>query len=229
MKKSRLVYLAVAAAVAAAAVYGVVRYRAYVRDCADRDGARQLKEFYRLAGNGYPDKAAQAKMRDVMAEMEKTMQKCSSGTYEALFGRCLDGAFIIGDYAKAESLMDDLPGRSENWRNGAKAKIRAHAALEKGDKAAAISEFQAFLESVKAEPGEMNEIDPYTGTEWTKDMIVAHNLKRMGDLSADIGKTGDAARYRAEAKALFDQALKAAGDDQEMKDAIIKCAGDLLK
>lgn len=228
MKKRIFVGIALVAAVAAA-IYGINLYRAHVRNCADKAAAQQLRDFYRLVGNGYPDKESCAKIREVMVSMEETMKRCSEVTYEALFSRCLDGAFIVGDYEKAELLMDSLPGKTENWRKGAKAKIRAHAALERGDKAAAIPEFLAFLESIKAEPGEINEVDPYTGMEWTRDMIVAHNLKRLGELSADIGKADDAAKYAADAKAMFAKALADAKDDPEMQDAIMKCAGDLLK
>ena len=148
---------------------------------------------------------------------------------EQLFARRLDGAFIVGDYAKAELLMDELPGKSANWKSGAKAKIRAHAAQDKGDKATALKEYGVFLEAMRADASDVSEIDPYTGVEWTKEMIVARNLKRMAGLAADIGKADEAAKLLAEAKEVFKAALEKAKDDPEMKAAIEKDAGDLIK
>jgi hypothetical protein len=227
MKK--IILPVVALTVVVALVFGVKTYVKKVRAAADKEARVQLREFYKLAGNGYPDAAAQTNLVRLIGQMEVLSKKCGPDMREALFARRLDGAFIVGDYLKAESLMDELPGKSENWKKGAKAKIRAHAAQDKGDKATALKEYGNFLASIRAEAATENEIDPYTGVEWTKEMIIARNLKRMASLAADIGEKDKAAALLAEAKVAFKAALEKAKDDAEMKAAIEKDAGDLLK
>lgn len=227
--KKKIVFAVVAAAAVAAGVWAVRTHLKNVQAAADRKGRAELSRFYKLAGDGYPDAAARTNLVALIAEMEQTSKKCGADMREALFARRLDGAFIVGDYAKAESLMDELPGKSANWKAGAKAKIRAHAAQDRGDKAAALKEYGVFLETIRAESGDVNEIDPYTGVEWTKEMIVARNLKRMASLASDIGRKEEAAKLLAEAKTVFRQALEKAKDDPEMKAAVEKDAGDLLK
>lgn len=229
MKTKNIILTAVVAAIIAGGVYGVKSYLKKVRLEADKKGRQELRTFYKLAGNGYPDAAAKTNLVALIAEMEQTSKKCGEDMREALFARRLDGAFIVGDYAKAESMMDELPGKSDNWKKGAKAKIRAHAAQDKGDKATALKEYGVFLETMRADKAEVNEIDPYTGVEWTKEMIIARNLKRMAGLASDIGRKEEAAKLLAEAKTMFKAALEKAKDDPEMKAAIEKDAGDLLK
>ena len=227
MKK--IILPVVAAVIVAVGVYAVKSHLTKVRDAADREGRLELTQFYKLAGNGYPDAKARTNLVALIEKMELTSKKCRDDMREQLFARRLDGAFIVGDYAKAELLMDELPGKSANWKAGAKAKIRAHAAQDKGDKATALKEYGVFLEAMRADASDVSEIDPYTGVEWTKEMIVARNLKRMAGLAADIGKADEAAKLLAEAKEVFKAALEKAKDDPEMKAAIEKDAGDLIK
>lgn len=229
MNKKSLIWAVAAVATVAAAIYGVKAHARAVRMAHDQKARAELKEYYALAGNGYPDAAAKKKLTALMEQMAQTSLKCGTDMREELFTRRLDGAFIVGDYAKAESLMDELPGKSDAWKKGAKAKIRAHAAQERGDKATALKEYGVFLETIRADKESPNEIDPYTGVEWTKEMIIARNLKRMASLAGELGRADEAAKLLAEAKKTFKAAYEIAKDDAEMKAAIEKDAGDLLK
>lgn len=232
--------------VAVAAVYGAVAFHrktvaaevakasetaacVATTNFADRVAMRLLREFFSVAGSGIPGEKERAALAPMLKLMEWASPFCSEAADEQMYARRLDGAFIVGDYDKAQSLMDGLKGYSDNWKAGAKAKIRAHAALEKGDKAAAVKEFGAFVQTVVADESDMEEVDPYTGVRWTKNGILARNYKRMAELSAETGDAAAAADYRAKAVEKFKEALKEADDDEEAAEVLKKDAGDLLK
>ena len=63
-------------------------------------------------------------------------------------------------------------------------KIKAHLALQKGNKPEAIERFRAFMETVTtwSEP----EVDPVTGLGYTKEMCLGLNAKRIGDILSSM-------------------------------------------
>ena len=204
-------------------------WQKWVVEPADEKAKVQLRDFFKLVGDGYPEDSKKPAIAELVREMTKTSKWCSPAMEEDLFARRLDGAFLVGDYAECERMMDQFTDKSESWRKGAKAKIRAHAALDAGDKATAIKEFQEFVDIILVTDEDVDEIDPYTGTEWTREMIVARNYKRLAQLSEEIGRADGAAAYRAKAAEMFKTAYEMALENPDMKATIEKEAGDLLQ
>lgn len=229
MKANTLVKVVVFVAIVAAAVYGVIYTKGVMRARAEKQASVCLRQYYKAVGKGQPDAAAQEQIAKLLPEMEALTPKCGENVRESLITCRLDGAFLIGDYAKAESMMDIVPGKSPEWKQAAKAKVRAHAAQVKGDKATAAAEYLKFVELILADKAEMLEVDPYTGAEWTKDGVVARNYLRISQLLSDVGRKDEAAKYRAEAKKYFDEARKHCADDAESKKALEEACADLLK
>lgn len=220
MNKTKAIAVAVVGALALAAVFfGLGRYRDYRRDCADRCADDCLRAYAKIVGDGRSRVPAET-LVPVLKKMEELSGTCSDAVAEMLFARRLDGAFLAGDYAQAERMMDDLPEKSANWKAGAKAKIRAHAALERGDKAVAIGEFETFCKTLMQEPPDAVECDPYSGVEWSKEGLLARNLKRMAGLSAEIGDKARAEKFLSEARGYAEVALEKAKDDQESAAAL---------
>ena len=200
----------------------------WVVEPADAKAKMQLREFFKLVGDGYPEDSKKPAISALIAEMAKTARWCGPAMAEDLFVRRLDGAFLVGDYDLCQRMMDEFTDKTESWRKGAKAKLRAHAALDAGDKETAIKEFNEFVETLLVTDEEVDEVDPYTGTEWTREMIAARNYKRIAELCDDVGRAEDAAAYRAKAVEMFKAAYEIAIENPDMKATIEKEAGDLL-
>ncbi len=226
-----IVVIVVLVAIAAGAIFGYRKYADYVRNQADKRASECLQAYFRAAGDGSPNAVACEELKKVMTEMETVSQKCSPEMAKLLFDRRLDGAFLVGDYAKAVAMIDELTGYSENWKEGAKAKLRGHAAQMAGDKATALKEFGIFVETLVKDETMKDEIDPCTGVAWTKEGLLARNKKRMAELAADIGQKDVALKLRAEAKAHYLAAIAEAeaSNDTEAKTELEKDAGDVLK
>lgn len=229
--KIPIIVVVVLVVVAAGGIFGYRRYTDYLRDRADRQAAECLRAYFRVARDGSPDAAACEELKKILVEMETVSQKCGLEIGKLLFDRRLDGAFLVGDYAKAEALIDELEGYTENWKAGAKAKIRAHAAEKAGDKATALKEFGVFVETLVKDEKMKDENDPCTGVAWTRNGLLARNKKRMSELAADIGQTDVAAKLRTEAKTHYLAAISEAeaNNDADAKAELEKDAGDLIK
>lgn len=229
MSKAKPIVVAVAGvAVVAAVCVGLGRYRDYRRDCADKRVCECLREYDRIVGDGRKEVSAD-KLRPVLVEMLALSGSCSDMYLETLFDHRLDGAFLIGDYALAEKMMDDMPGKSANWKEGAKAKIRAHAALERGDKSAAIREFQAFCQTLLTGDPDSVECDPCSGIEWSHEGLLARNFKRMSELAAEIGDKDRASKFLEDARKYAKVALQKAEGDEAAKKAMLDDFGELAK
>jgi len=225
--KTIVVVFAGAVAIAAACV-GLNRYRDYRRACADRRATECLRQYARIVGDGTTAVPAE-KLAPVLAEMAALSGECSEDFAEALFARRLDGAFLTGDYSLAEKMMDDVPGQSQSWKEGAKAKVRAHAALARGDKAAAIGDFETFCQALLQEPPDFSECDPSSGLEWSREALLARNLKRMGELAAEIGDKDRSAKFLSEARTYAKIALQKAEDDPDCRQVLLDDFGSLVK
>jgi len=229
MKMKKVIVLSVVLVLAGLSWFGYKSYVRHVREAADKRAGVCLREYYSLVGDGYPSEENCKKLAPLLVEMAELSKKTSAGVSESLFSRRLDGSFLINDFATAERLMDELPDKSENWKTGAKAKIRAHAALTKGDKATALKEFEAFCESQLKEDPDAREFDPYTGVEWPKEGVLGRNMKRMSGLAADTGDKAKSAKYLEEAKRYGKAAIEKVKDDPESKSAMEKEFSDILK
>ena len=214
-RKVKTVLGAVGALVLAAlAVYGWGRYRDYRRAEADKGAVQALREYDRIVGDGTKEIPAE-KFRPLLERMNACEKHCSEDLAELLFARRMDGVFLLGDFAEAERMIDSLPKKSDNWKTGVKAKIRAHAALARGDKNAAIGEFETFCNSLLAERADLTECDPCTGIEWSREGILARNYRRMGKLAAEIGDLERSAKFAEAAKANYAVALEKANGDED--------------
>ena len=231
MKKNTVKKVVALAVIAVLALCGYLWYGACVRNRADAAASDCLRRYYKAAGDGSPSAEGRAALKGILAEMEAVSPKCSATMANALFERRLDGAFLIGDYARAEAMMDELKGYTENWKTGAKAKIRAHAALQKNDKATALKEFGIFVETLVKNDKMKDELDPLSGIAWTRNGLLARNKKRMAELAADIGQKAEALKLRAEAKAHYRAAIAEAEANGKLKAKaeLEKDAGSLLK
>lgn len=210
--------LIVVAAVIAAFAGGVFLYNWYVErqlDKADNEGYASVQTFFSLIGNGLPDKSQYPAISAEIAKMAEISTRCREDVRQLLLLRRMDGAFIVGDFEGAEKLMDEYTERSEVWRNGAKAKIRAHAAIVKGDNRKAVVELESFVKMVIDEPGMDVELDPSTNEEWSREMIVAKNYFRLALLASAYDKKA-AEGYAAKAREYVEKARKFADGDKAM-------------
>jgi len=229
MGKAKTIVVAFAGAVAIFAVCaGLNRYRDYKRACADRRATDCIRQYASIVGDGKAAVPAE-KLEPVLAEMAALSGECSEDFAELLFNRRLDGAFLIGDYSLAEKMMDDLKGKSKSWKEGAKAKVRAHAALARGDKAAAIGEFEKFCQALLQEDPDFSECDPSSGLEWSREALLARNLKRMGELAAEIGDKDRSEKFLFESRQYAKVALQKAEDDPVCQKVLFDDFGSLVK
>ena len=125
----------------------------------------------------------------------------------------LDAYYLTKNYDKVlEMLQSGMPDRDEAWTKMTMAKVKADKALEQKDYDAAVANFREFIECVKASE-EDNLSDPTSGVIYTKDMITAKNLKRIGDIQKEAGKPeADVKASYNEARKLYKGALEAKDD-----------------
>ena len=219
MKKLIIVIALVIAGVGGALFYNWCCERAL--DRADNEGYAAVQSFFKLIGTGNPDASQYPAITAEIGRMAEISTRCREDVRQLLLLRRMDGAFLLGDFAGAEKLMDEYTERSEAWRNGAKAKIRAHAAIVKGDHKQAVAELEAFVKMVLEEPEMESELDPSTDEEWTREMIVAKNYYRLA-LLASAYDAKAAADYTAKAKEFIEKAKQVAQGDKAMLATIEK-------
>ena len=226
-----LVVFAVLVGVAIGTYMGINRHLETLRHQADARSKTIRSEYYAAAENGSPSDAGKAKLKEVLAEMAELCKWCSPTEKQLLVERRMDGAFMLGDFDTAIALVDELAGYNENWKTGVKAKIRAHVATLKGDKAAAFAAFADYTASLEKEPDNMEEFDPYNKVNWTKQGLLGRNKKRLAALAEELGNKEDAAKLRKEATEYYKAALVRADEDGEKdtREVLEKDAGDLLK
>lgn len=226
-----LVVSAVLVGVAIGAYLGITRHMEALRHQADERSKVVLREYYAAAENGAPSAEGKAKLVGVLSEMAELCKRCSPAEKKLLVERRMDGAFILGDFDTAIALVDELTGYTENWKVGVKAKIRAHVATLKGDKAAAFAAFADYTATLEKEPDNMEEFDPYNKVNWTKQGLLGRNKKRLAALAEELGNKEDAAKLRKEAAEYYKAALVRADEDGEddTRKVLEKDAGDLLK
>lgn len=115
--------------------------------------------------------------------------------------------FLLEDYERSLQIMDQpLPHLSSEQRDVFVNKIKAHLALQKGDKKEAIEHFRAFMQSV--EGWEQAQIHPFTGQLFTKEMCLGFNAKRIGDILASMAETAGARAAYQEAADYYAAALQ---------------------
>jgi hypothetical protein len=121
----------------------------------------------------------------------------------------VDGYFLLEDYARALTLLKEpLPSMKPPAHQIAINKIKAHLALQKGNKPEAIERFRAFMETVKTWPEP--EVDPITGLIYTKEMCLGLNARRIGAILSSMNDAPGAQAAYQEAERYYILAQKEA-------------------
>lgn len=161
--------------------------------------------------DAYPDAMRKGTDSDFKA-MLAIGQPIFAGTLEerdraVLAGILLDVMFRLDLFADAVAVLDSgLPGQDETWHASMKNKVLAHLALQQGRKEEALERFTKFLNESAVSFEETQ--DPITGDRITRDMVLALNHKRIGEIQASLGRPADAAASFTKAREFYDAALK---------------------
>lgn len=116
---------------------------------------------------------------------------------------------VSEDYAQALKMLEKpLPNMKPPEQQIAINKIKAHLALQKGNKPEAVELFRAFMETVKTWPEP--EVDPITGMIYTKEMCLGMNAKRIGDILSSMNDAKGAQAAYLEADGYYTAAQKEA-------------------
>jgi len=136
--------------------------------------------------------------------------------------------FMLEDYAQALQLFaEPLSSMSPDEQRHAVNKIKAHLALQKGDKQEAIDRFREFMNSVKSwtEPN----VDPLTGLLYTKDMSLGFNAKRIGDILSSMNDAKGAQLAYQEANDYYAAAQKGVREKSRESEHIKARRAELAK
>ena len=182
------------------------------------DFIAQLAEeaFIRFSGNGAPDSEDVPNLKKMLEFSVKAMAACTTAAAaDSLRLRRLDGFFLTKDYDGAVAELErGIPGQSPEWCKGTIAKLRAHQALDKGDKKAAIENFLEFGKFMQGDSmKDFEDCDPTTGVVYSREWVVGRTFLRCSKLAEEIGDAIKAKEYRDAAKPYMDTALDKAKDD----------------
>lgn len=126
---------------------------------------------------------------------------------EMIRAYALDGYFLLEDYDRALILLEKPLSYMEGADHAiAINKIKAHLALQKGNKPEAVERFRAFMETVKTWPEP--EVDPLTGLIYTKEMCLGLNARRIGDILSSMNNAQGAQAAYQEADGYYAIAQK---------------------
>ena len=163
-----------------------------------------LEHFYFVAGAGDAEhtRALLDMALALSGESEDERMQAQVGAMT------LDGAFLLEDYDLALSTVESgLSGRDKDWHEMAANKIKAHIALRDGRTTEAVKRFEQFMADID-DSWDKPEEDPSTGLRHTREMTLAFNAKRIGDILAKAGNTGDARASYERAGAYYREALE---------------------
>lgn len=201
--------------------------RCGMRPAVPYDYVGQLAEdqFIRFAGDGGAKPADAARLKELLAFSDRLLKRnvLSEPAANALRERRLDGFFLSGDFDGAIAYLEGegVPKRSPGWCKGTAAKLRAHKAMEAGDKKEALKQLLAFgAFMLSDEQKDFEDCDPTTGIVYSRDWVVARNYMRCAKMSRDLGDARQADAYLADAKRYFATAHEKAKDDQKSLDTL---------
>lgn len=181
-------------------------------------------DFYTVMGEGKKDDVAA--MLVVGDKLEKLLAK--DDEKNQIRTLALDGAFVVEDYARSLKILEGgIPDRDKKWHAMAISKAKAHLALKAGNPKEAVEYFRQFMASVAT--WEKPEQDPITGAFYSKEMCLANNAKRIGDIWGKAGDAKAAADAYAEAKQYYEKALKDVKDDSPEAEIIKTGMAELAK
>jgi len=148
-------------------------------------------------------------------------------TYQALFAMCLglekqrmseydkillggmmlDISYFLEDFeASVRLIQEGAGGIGEEQKPAMLAKVRAHRAMKNKQPREAVTYFREFMGHIEKQ--NRDELDPLTGCQVTRDMILGLNAKRIGDLLISAGDPAEARKAYEEARGYYRQAIK---------------------
>ena len=174
--------------------------------------------FIRLAGDVKSPKAdTDRRIRDLIALSAKMLEggTLSKSAANSLRERRLDGFFLVGDYDGAIAMLDQgLEGRAPEWCKSTAAKLRAHKAMEAGERKEAVKQLQVFIDYMLSDAmKDFEDSDPANGVVYSREWVAAKNYMRCATLSGEDGDAKAKADFTEKAKPLYKTALEKAKDD----------------
>lgn len=158
------------------------------------------KHFYSVMQN-----ASDESKKDMLGIVEQLIASKDSAPDASLQALLMDGAVLCEEYGIALNVLDaGFRADDEAWVAMARNKLSAHLALEEGRTDEAVGRFRDFMKHVETwtEPTS----DPSTGISYSREMTLGLNARRIGDIYRDVGRTNEAAKAYAEARAYFEEA-----------------------
>ena len=174
--------------------------------------------FIRLAGDVKSPKAdTDRRIRDLIALSAKMLEggTLSKSAANSLRERRLDGFFLVGDYDGAIAMLDQgLEGRAPEWCKSTAAKLRAHKAMEAGERKEAVKQLQVFIDYMLSDAmKDFEDSDPANGVVYSREWVAAKNYMRCATLSGEDGDAKAKADFTEKAKPLYKTALEKTKDD----------------
>ena len=192
----------------------------------EADFIAQLAEnaIIRFAGNGTAGSEDVDGLK-TMIDFSKVLVESGRLSVEAanaLKVRRLDAFFLSKNYDGAISAIQaGIPDKSAEWAAGTIAKLRAHKALDMGDKKEAVKQFLEFGKYLDTpEMAQFEDCDPTTGVIYSLEWVKARNFSRCAKYSLETGDATAAAGYKAKAAELFKTAAQKAKDDPTSFDVL---------
>ena len=227
---SRTVRREISAAVRARTPEQIIPFLNRLVDCpwfrpADLIGQLVEDQFIRFAGDGGARPADVARLKDLLAFSQKLLdaKMLSEAAENSLRERRLDGFFLSNDFDGAIACLEreGVPSRSPAWCKGTAAKLRAHKAMEAGDKKEAVKQLLVFGDfMLSEEQKDFEDCDPTTGIVYSRAWVVARNYMRCSRMSREIGDAANADAYLAKAKTYFAMAHDKAKDDRKSLESL---------
>lgn len=174
--------------------------------------------FIRLAGDVKSPKAdTDRRIRDLIDFSAKFIDRgvLSKSAINSLRERRLDGYFLVSDYDGAIAMLDQgIEGRTPEWCKSTAAKLRAHKAMDAGQKKEAVKQLLVFIEYMLSDAmKDFEDSDPANGVVYSREWVAAKNYMRCATLSGEDGDAKSKADFTEKAKPLYKVALEKAKDD----------------
>ena len=129
-----------------------------------------------------------------------------------LAGIILDMTFRVEMFDVALRILEQgVPDQKPEWHAMMINKVKAHIALKANKYEDAYQRFVNFMKDSAMRMEEMP--DPMTGERITRDMVMALNEKRLGDILVKMNRGADAAAAYGRARDYYTKALKATEPD----------------
>ena len=175
--------------------------------------------FIRLAGDVKSPKAdTDRRIKELIDFSAKMLDggMLTKAAANSLRERRLDGFFLVSDYDGAIAMLDKgLDGRTPEWCKSTAAKLRAHKAMESGDRKEAVKQLQVFIDYMLSDAmKDFEDSDPANGVVYSREWVAAKNYMRCATLSGEEGDAKAKADFTEKAKPLYKTALEKAKDDE---------------